>query len=100
MKRFGRYVVARTGFDPGHHFFSVFFTVYTDDLYVGDPFVDDQKIFDLFGRDIFSTPDDQVFDTSDYTHIAVFIHDGDITGMKPAGFVDDGFGVFGIIPVA
>ena len=62
--------------------------------------MDDQKIFDLFGRDIFSTPDDQVFYTSDYTHIAVFIHDGDITGMKPAGFVDDGLGDFGIIPEA
>ena len=31
-------------FDPCHDFFAVAFTVYADNLYIGDAFVGDQKI--------------------------------------------------------
>ena len=71
-----------------------------DDGTFSDAFDFVDAVFDFAGIDVFAVHDDEVFQAVDDVDVAVFVHVGEVAGVKPAVFGEDFLGFFGLLPVA
>ena len=58
-----------------------------------------QKLLDLPRVNIFATANNHVFNTTDNTHVALFVHGGQVSGVKPPRFVNRLRRAFGVVPI-
>ncbi len=66
------------------HFLSVFFVGNADHLDILNRWVGIEEFFDLPGIDVFSAPDNHVFESSLDGTVPILVHAGQISGMQPS----------------
>ena len=85
--------------DERGRLFAVLFRRATHDGYIFDARHRAEKILDFLGRDVLSTANDEVFESTGDVVVTLFVHAPDVAGMEPAVFIDAGGSLFGHIVV-
>ena len=82
-KLFSRSRLSSFKLNGGQHLLAIFFIVYSDNLHIDNFGMREKKFFEFAGINIFTAPDDHVFDASGYFEITVFVYFSQIAGMQP-----------------